>query len=85
MDEINENSKTEEVIPASKDAVVLVDGVDVKEYEYKITKRGNKYMAFKRSNGSEWSPLLYDYSLPTSAIGVLETEMVNDIYGRGRK
>lgn len=62
------------------------ESVEAIEYNYRIIQRGNRFMAMKRSgNEGEWTPLLLDYTLPTSAIGVIESEMVRDIYKRGNR
>lgn len=50
-----------------------------KELLYKAVKRGNHWMAFSMVNG-EWKPLLNDYTLASSAIGVIEDQLSRDVY-----
>lgn len=49
------------------------------ELMYKISKRGSKWMAFKKSEGN-WVPLLADYTLASSAIGVIEDQVTRDVF-----
>lgn len=58
---------------------VSVVNKPVVELHYKLVKRGNKWMAFSKSLG-EWTPLLPDYTLASSAIGVIEAQITKDIY-----
>lgn len=48
------------------------------DLRYKICKRGASWMPFKLV-GNKWLPLLPDYSLLTSAVGALESEISHDV------
>lgn len=51
-----------------------------RELKYKLVKRGRMWQAFKLVDSNKWLPLLPDYTLASSVMGVVEAEMSHDIY-----
>lgn len=50
-----------------------------RELKYKLQKKGRNWLALKLV-GNKWLPLMPDYSLASSAIGALESEMGRDVW-----